>query len=135
MDTYRPRRPADTTLHRVLTQHLETFLDDAAMSRTDTERVAAKIRARVTRLLEKRAEHDDHASDPLAACYAASLANAAAREPAAHHRALKLATARIERLLPIKKPAGLRARDEGFDLHAGVVVAKNQRKQFEHLCR
>ncbi|MBK8172002.1 MAG: hypothetical protein IPK60_16875 [Sandaracinaceae bacterium] len=36
MDTYRPRRPADSALHRVLTEHIETFLDDAAMSRADS---------------------------------------------------------------------------------------------------
>ncbi|MBK8173681.1 MAG: transposase zinc-binding domain-containing protein [Sandaracinaceae bacterium] len=55
-------------------------------ARADIERVAERIRARVTRLIEKRDEQNDHAADPLAACYASSLANAAAREPAAQER-------------------------------------------------
>jgi len=104
-------------------------------SRTDIERIAKTIRIRVTRLVERRVSHDDDVSDPLATCYAASLANSAAREPAAHHRALTLSTFHTERMLSMKKPLGLRARDEGFDLHAGVVVPKKQRKLLEHLCR
>lgn len=46
VDTYRPRRPADTTLHRVLAQHLETFLDDDAMSRTDSLPCVVQIELR-----------------------------------------------------------------------------------------
>ncbi|MBK8172000.1 MAG: transposase [Sandaracinaceae bacterium] len=104
-------------------------------ARADIERVAERIRARVTRLIEKRDEQNDHAADPLAACYASSLANAAAREPAAQSAPCSLAAFHAERTLPAKKPTGLRARIEGFDLRAGVVIAKHQRKQLEHLCR
>ena len=102
-------------------------------SRADIERVVQSIRVRVTRLLARRTLHED-VLNPLASCYATSLTNAGTREPPTHERTLRLSTFHAERVLA-KKPAGLRARDEGFDLHAGVVVPRNQRKLLEHVCR
>jgi hypothetical protein len=107
----------------------------------DVARLVAAIARRIGRLLARRGlVGDADATDPLAA---ESLALAGLASAAVQGR-LALgprAGARVERLghdpdAPwIESSQPLQARCDGFDLHAGVTVAGEDRHRLEQLCR
>ncbi|HZU40573.1 MAG TPA: transposase [Solirubrobacteraceae bacterium] len=110
---------------------------------TDAEvaRLVATIARRVGRLLRRRGRGDDaDGTDPLAA---ESLALAGLASAAVQGRIAlgPRAGARVERLgadpdgSRVEPGRPLQARAEGFDLHAGVTVAGEDRDRLEQLCR
>jgi hypothetical protein len=109
-------------------------------SDVDVARLVATIARRVGRLLMRRGLVDDaDATDPLAAesLALAGLASAAVRGRVALG---PRAGARVERLgadpdAPwVESSRALQARCDGFDLHAGVTVAGEDRDRLEQLC-
>jgi hypothetical protein len=104
------------------------------LSAHDVAQVAAAIRARVTRLVDRRdvGEIDPGDEAALAASCGASLGGYASVGPRAGLRVRREGTAPAP-----DAPRGtpLHAHDEGFDLHAALAVAQHRRDRLENLCR
>jgi hypothetical protein len=117
------------------------FHRPALPSDADVARLVATIARRVGRLLVRRGLMDDaDATDPLAA---ESLALAGLASAAVQGRVAlgPRAGAPVERLGAdpdaswVDSSRPLQARRDGFDLHAGVTVAGEDRDRLEQLCR
>jgi len=104
--------------------------------------LAATLRRRVTRYLERRgrlsresdALHDDESQPELLALIcAASVQGSGALFPESPPPMTRIGRRRGTR--PPSIPGSLCCDDEGFSLHAKVLVTPGQRERLEHLCR
>jgi hypothetical protein len=106
----------------------------AAPSDQDVAAVAARVYRRVARLIDDEADGDPAAArDPLLATLtAASLRRLVATGPRRGRPIRRLGAGR----LPQKRIRGRRCAEvEGFNVHANVRVAANDRRRLETLCR
>lgn len=122
-------------------EHGLRFVAVSEPSKLDVEEIVTALRARIWRLLQRTSGTPDHQdsdvlsaeSPALAACYAASVTRRAALGPSGGARIMPLGAAPNAPWVEFDHPR--HAHYEGFDLHADVAIAANDRQGLEGLLR